>query len=204
MQRVPRPDPRPRRPRVPIALVKPPADHALIRLLKGKMPLEEGQESAWHDFAEIEVTAGKLWSGDPAILDVEDGYAHPLPNGTYIVAATVVQSEGHRHVGRLRAHLATQRGFQRGARVGENGTDSGMIGVGDIAALGTMGDVNADTLETRLEAATTGLGVLAFGKDKRIQVAFVPTGSDGTGPVYELLHGETAVGVELSFMGEMA
>jgi len=55
----------------------------------------------------------------------------------------------------------------------------------------------------RIEAQTAdGFGIITIRKFPGAVMPFVPTGSDGSGPVFALMSGGKRVGIELPFMGD--
>ena len=83
-----------------------------------------GVPSDWMLVAEITVSHGSLWAGDPYSCDGEDGCMIDAPNGRYVVEAQGYDYDGIRIIGRARARLASARDVSVGDVAGETGTDS--------------------------------------------------------------------------------
>ena len=164
---------------------------------------DRGVLTDWLDFVELDLPTGTLWGGDPFVANAEDGACVSVAPGRYLVQAKGVEfSRGERLVARLRV-LAPATSPELGPLVGQAGTDSGLIAVGDIAALDVLG-LHPDAIQEQIEELVVGdYGLAHLGSHGQAQLAYVATAwGDGTGPVFVLRCGSTVVGAELDFMGE--
>ena len=171
---------------------------------KGKAP--KGKTD-WLFFCTITVKSGQLWAGDPNLPNEDDGYAARVPSGTYVVEGIGMPFDGDRVVSRLRVRLESVSGPTLGEELGETGTDSATIGVCDIAAFESAYKKKggADRVQAAIDALEGEFfGILKVPEFPNAVMAFVPTGTDGTGPVYALMSGRKRVGIELPFMDEDA
>jgi hypothetical protein len=111
-----------------------------------------------------------------------------------------------RIVRRLRVRLQSEKNPRLGKELGNTGTDSAMIGVCDIKAFEkAIGPDPGDEVQDAIEAQTDdGYGIIKLKKFRGAVMPFVPTGSDGSGPVFALVSGRKHVGIELPFMEEEA
>jgi hypothetical protein len=100
--------------------------------------------------------------------------------------------------------LQSAKSLTIGKELGETGTDSAMIGVCDIKVFEkACGRDPGDEVQDAIEAQTDGgFGIITLKKFPGAVVPFVPTGSDGSGPVFALMSGGKRVGIELPFTGE--
>lgn len=157
----------------------------------------------WYFFHTLEIHLGGLWAGDPQLANAEDGLLVRVPNGKY-----VVECDGLPHrckaVTKLRVRLESATDVKRGRRLGETGTDSATIGVCEIAPFEAAYKEAGGEAEVQkaFDAQTEGFGIVTVPKFPGTNLAFVPTGSDGTGPVFALMSGKMRVGIELVFAGE--
>jgi len=155
----------------------------------------------WHAFHTLEIKAGQVWAGDPHLPNADDGLVVKVPPGRY-----VVECDGLPHrckaVSKLRVRLQTAKSVKRGEKLGETGTDSGTIGVCEIAAFETayLQKDGPDLVQKAIDSQKDGFGVITVRKFPALIMPFVPTGSDGTGPVFALMSGAKRVGIELTFM----
>lgn len=169
---------------------------------KGKA--SKGRTNDWLAFCTFDVTSGSLWAGDPHVADADDGWITKVPRGRYVVEG-VGRAEGrNRFVSRLRVRLQGAKNATTGKELGKTGTDSAMIGVCDIKAFDrACARASEDEVQGAIDAQTEdGFGVVRLRKFPGAVMPFVPTGSDGTGPVHALVSGGKRVGIELSFAGE--
>jgi len=92
----------------------------------------------------------------------------------------------------------------RGKKLGETGTDSATIGVCEISAFEAAYKKKGgpDAVQKAIDSQMEGFGVVTVPKFPGAVMPFVPTGSDGTGPVFALMSGKRCVGIELVFMNE--
>jgi hypothetical protein len=79
-----------------------------------------------------------------------------------------------------------------------------MIGVCDIKAFGkACARGSPDQVQDAIGAQTDhGFGIITLEKFPNAVMPFVPTASDGSGPVHALMSGGKRVGIELPFTGE--
>lgn len=166
---------------------------------KGSDP--KGKETDWLYFSTLTIKSGQLWAGDPHTPGAAHGCVVKLAPGQYIVEGTGMVSEGDRIVARLRVRLEGSENPTLGKSLGDTGTDSAMIGVCDIKAFEKIFDQdNEEEVQEAIEEQTgTGFGVMKFKDHPDAIMPFVPTGSDGTGPVFALMSGRKQVGIELPF-----
>ena len=171
-------------------------------LQKHKAP--KGVTKDWLPFCTLDVTTGSLWAGDPYVANADDGCVVKVPRGRYAVEAIGLSEGRQRVVSRLRVRLGSAKNPKLGKEVGETGTDSAMIGVCDIKAFDkACGPDSGDEVQAEIEAQTDdGFGIIKLKKFPAAVMPFIPTGSDGSGPVLALTSGGKCVGIELSFMGE--
>ena len=165
---------------------------------KGK----EAKTEDWLEFCTLDVKSGSLWAGDPHLANSEDGCVVEVPPGKYVVEGIGMPLMGGRVVSRLRVRLQSEDHPELGEEVGEAGTDSALIGVCDIEAFDeACGEDAGDEVQEAIESQTgDGYGIIKLEKFPGAVMAFVPTGSDGGGPVFELLSASgKCVGMELPF-----
>lgn len=167
---------------------------------KGKAP--KGVTKDWLHFCTLEITTGSLWAGDP-LASPDDGHVVKVPRGKYVVEGIGLADGRDRLVSRLRVRLESAKQVKVGKELGDTGTDSAMIGVCDIRAFDkACRGASDDAMQEAIEAQTRkGFGILAPKKFPGVVMPFVPTGSDGSGPVLALISAGKCVGIELPFMG---
>ena len=172
--------------------------------LSKKRKAPKGVTKDWLHFCTLDVTTGSLWAGDPYVANADDGCVVKVPRGRYAVEAIGLSCGRDRVVSRLRVRLGSVKNPKVGKEVGETGTDSAMIGVCDIKAFDmACGPDSGDEVQAAIEAQTDdGFGIITLKKFAGAVMPFVPTGSDGTGPVLALTSRGKCIGMELSFMGE--
>lgn len=166
---------------------------------------ESGVESEWLDLCTMAVPSGSIWVGDPLFAWAEaqssDGCLVEVPPGDYVVQAKALDFSNSKIVSRLRVLRVGCTSATLGAEVGEAGTDSAMLAVADQNALKRAFEtVCANEYEACQglvqEATSRPPGVLRPDPTADGLMAFVPSGSDGSGPVLELLSGGSRVGIE--------
>jgi hypothetical protein len=170
---------------------------------KGKAP--KGKTKTWMRFCTLDVATGALWGGDPHVANADDGCVVKVPPGRYAVEAIgLACGRRDRVVARLRVRLASVKNPVLGKEIGETGTDSAMIGVCDIKAFDAACKPDSgDEVQEAIEAQTDdGFGIITFKKFPGAVMPFIPTGSDGSGPVFALMSGARRIGMELSFMDD--
>jgi hypothetical protein len=170
--------------------------------LSGKGRFPKGQTTQWLPFCALQVKTGVLWAGDPHVANAEDGCVVKVPRGKYVVEGIGLTLGHHRIVSRLRVHLATAMNPNLGKEVGEAGTDSAMIGVCDIKAFNAAFAEDGDDAVQEAIAAHTdkGFGIVQVKRRPGAIMPFVPTGSDGSGPVFALMASGKRVGFQLAFI----
>jgi hypothetical protein len=91
-----------------------------------------------------------------------------------------------------------------GKEIGETGTDSAMIGVCDIGALdAALAQDSPDAVDEAIHAQVKkGFGIVKVTGRPGAVMPCVPTGSDGSGPVYVLMAGGRRIGFQLAFIDE--
>lgn len=163
-----------------------------------------GSKTEWMSFCTLDVKTGSLWAGDPHLANAEDGCVVKVPPGRYAVEGIGLLCEGERVVARLRVRLESVATPTLGGEVGDTGTDSAMIGVCDIEEFDkACGADSGEEVQDAIEAQTgDGFGTINLEQFPGAVMPFVPTGSDGSGPVFALMSGDQVVGMELPFMGE--
>ena len=169
---------------------------------KGKAP--KGK-TGWLPFCALEVKTGKLWTGDPMLPNEDDGCLVKVPRGKYLVEGIGMPFGSDRVVSRLRVRLESATEPKPGKEVGDAGTDSCMIGVCEIAAFEAayQHDAGPDRVQAALDSQTgEGFGILKVPGFPEAIMPFIPTGSDGNGPVLALMSAGKLVGIELPFMDE--
>ena len=167
---------------------------------------EAATESDWLSFCSLPVPTGRLWVGDPLMAWTEsqsgDGCVVDVPQGDYRVDAKVLAStDGGTVVSRLRVVLQGIESFSLGDVVGEAGTDSCQMAVTDqselkaafVAACDNEYEECIDLIEQETSAP---VGVVQPDPDSNGMLAFVSNGTDGGGPVLELLSDNRRVGIE--------
>ena len=169
---------------------------------KGKA--QKGKTKDWLSFCTLDVTTGSLWAGDPRLPNAEDGCVVKVPRGRYVIEGIGLALRRDRLVSRLRVRLQSAKKPKLGKEVGTAGTDSAMIGVCDIKAFNkAIGSDSEEEVQEVIEAQTgDGFGIITIRKFPGTAMPFVPTGSDGIGPVIALMSGQKCVGIELPFMDE--
>lgn len=160
-----------------------------------------GKTKVWLPLSRLPVTTGELWAGDPLQANKDDGCTIEAPVGVYLVEAIGRTWEFGRCAARLRVRLEGVPTPTVGGEVGETGTDSCMIGVCDIKAfLAAFGGAAPFERYKVIEPQTAGgCGVAAVPGFPQALMPFVPTGSDGIGPVLSLISGGRCVGIDLPF-----
>src|SRR5438874_8255237 len=100
---------------------------------KGRFPKAgvAGVESEWMDAGTLRVTEGKLWAGDPQMMDANHGCIVCAPKGIYRVQVKGMDFKGHKRSARVRAFLKSIAKPTLGKSFGQTGTDSGWIGLCD-------------------------------------------------------------------------
>jgi hypothetical protein len=169
---------------------------------KGKAP--KGKTKEWLHFCTLEVSTGSLWAGDPNLANADDGCLVKVPRGRYAVEGIGLASGRYRVVSRLRVRLESAKHPKLGKKLGDTGTDSAMIGVCDIKAFDkACGSASGAEVQEAIAARTgDGFGIITMKKFPGVVMPFVPTGSDGIGPVIALMSGGKRVGIELPFLDE--
>ncbi len=170
---------------------------------KGRAP--KGETEDWLPFCTLEVKTGKFWAGDPYLPNEDDGCVVEVPPGEYVVEGIGMAAGGERVVSRLRVRLKSATDLELGEEVGQTGTDSATIGVCEIDAFETayQQDDGPDKVQAALdEMEDGGIGILKVPGFPDLIMPYVPTGSDGTGAVLEVLSAGKRVGIELPFMDE--
>ena len=147
------------------------------------------------------MTTGALWAGDPNLANAEDGCVVKVPSGKYRIEGVGILLGRRRVVSSLRVRLEKAADPRVGKKVGTTGTDSAMIGVCDIkafdAAVRLAGeDSFQEALDTQIE---NGLGVVKVKRQPGAVMPCVPTGGDGSGPVFVLLSAGKRAGIQLTF-----
>ncbi|MBA3313530.1 MAG: hypothetical protein M3552_07080 [Planctomycetota bacterium] len=172
--------------------------------LSPKTEVPKGRTQDWLPFCTLDVTTGALWAGDPHLANADDGCVVKVPAGKYAVEAIGLSLGRDRVVSRLRLRLESELAPTLGEEVGDAGTDSAMIGVCDIEAFdAACGPDAGENVQAAIESQTDdGFGVITFEQFPGAIMPFVPTGSDGGGPVFALMSGRKRVGIELPFMEE--
>lgn len=169
---------------------------------KGKAP--KGKMKDWLPFCTLDMTTGMLWAGDPHLANADDGCVVEVPPGKYVVEGIGITFYGSRIVSKLRVRLEGVENLVVGNEVGDTGTDSAMIGVCDIKVFeAACGPDSGEEVQEAIESQTGyGFGTITIEKFPGVVMPFVPTGSDGNGPVFALVSDEKCVGIQLSFMEE--
>jgi hypothetical protein len=170
---------------------------------KGKAPTAD--VGAWLTLCTFNVTTGSLWAGDPLLTNAEDGCVAKVPAGQYVVEGIGGTQGRYRYVSRLRVRLKTVKSPTIGKKLGNTGTDSAMIGVCDIKEFNkACGRKSGDEVRQAIETQTDkGFGILTLKKFPGAVMPFVPTGGDGSGPVFARTAGAKRVGIELPFVNEV-
>jgi hypothetical protein len=169
---------------------------------KGKAP--KGETKEWLHFCTLEVISGSLWAGDPNLANADDGCLVKVPRGRYAVEGIGLATGRYRVVSRLRVRLESAKHPKLGKKLGDTGTDSAIIGVCDIKAFdrACASASGAEVHEAIAARTGDGFGIIALKKFPGAVMPFVPTGSDGIGPVLALMSGGKCVGIELPFLDE--
>jgi hypothetical protein len=183
---------------------------ALLQRDQWPEPGTAGRDLGWFDVAELPLSSGVLWIGDPgfswAELDAGDGLCIPLEPGRYAVRAFVMEFGEGAFVARLRVCAIDAPAPSLGDELAEAGTDSAAIGVCDAeemlsayrAVFGSDRNAGAQFLE---DFDFHRAGVLRVEGESGPGLIYVQSGfGDGGGPVFELKDGERRVGVELPFI----
>jgi hypothetical protein len=167
------------------------------------------RELGWFVVGKLPLPSGRLWIGDPGFswAELNDGdYGQvDLPPGEYYVLAYVVEMEKANVIARLRVSLTNDADLERGAAIATAGTDSAAIGVCDGAELwkafqDRFGDDEDSPVEFLEDFPFEPCGYLRPNGDQGAALIYIGTGSDGGGPVFELLKQGERVGVEIPFV----
>jgi hypothetical protein len=164
----------------------------------------------WFDVAELQLSSGALWIGDPGFSWAElaggDGNRVTLAPGGYVVRAFVTAFGDGNFVARLRVCAFGSLDPMLGRELAQAGTDCAAIGVCDAeemlaayrAQFGDDLNAGARFLE---KFDFQRAGVLRLTGESGPALVYVQSGfGDGIGPVLELLDGVRRVGVELPFI----
>jgi hypothetical protein len=155
----------------------------------------------WLVLAEVDTRSGSLWAGDPFMANVEDGYVASLRPARYrIEIQRALDGDG---IHRLRVVRGDVREPQAGGECGETGTDSASMAVCDLVWLEQLMP-DPDAMSAQIDAQLRGAewGVAHLGPAGEVPLVYVATGSDGTGPVFDLRHEGESIGFMLDFMPE--
>jgi hypothetical protein len=173
----------------------------LQEFLKGKGKLDKDASTEWLPFCTLTVKSGRLWAGDPYLPNAEDGCVAEVPPGVYAVEGRGKREGRDRYVARLRVYLSSEAPPDPGEEIGETGTDSCMMGVCDIAPFEAIKDDqdNESINEALEEDLDADFGVFTMKRFPDLEMPFVPTMSDGSGPVLGLFVEGRCIGIELSF-----
>src|SRR6516162_3118548 len=169
----------------------------LAKLLKkrDKPPGPAPQE--WLLAAKLPVSSGSLFIGDPS-YDPADAYVATVPPGTYLIEARLRDLGGEWYTARVRAILEGCDEPKLGKQIGETCTDLAVMAFYDLKAadeaIAGDNDLYMDRV-TRKSFATCGLVQLKL--TKPMTIAYVETGFDCGGLVYELRSDRRRVGVEV-------
>jgi hypothetical protein len=179
--------------------------HAILKMsgFSEQIKLPKSAMLNWHPFHTLMVKAGQLWVGDPHLPNADDGCIVKVPSGKYVVECDGLPSRCQA-VSKLRVRLESAKRAKRGKKLGETGTDSATIGVCEIAAFEAAykSKDGAEQVQEAIDSLTESFGVLTVPNFPEAIMPFVPTGSDGNGPVFALISDTKCVGVELLFMDE--
>ena len=173
----------------------------LREFLSGQGKFQKGKTTPWLPFCALRVTTGALWAGDPNVANAEDGCVVKVPRGKYRVEGVGISFGRRRVVSSLRVRLETTADPRIGKEVGTTGTDSAMVGVCDFkafdAAVQCAGeDAFQEALHTQIK---NGLGIIKVNRQPGAVMPCVPTGSDGSVPVFALLSAGRRAGIQLNF-----
>jgi hypothetical protein len=186
--------------------------HELAKLLTDEWPGHgvAGRDLGWFPLARLPLPSGRLWVGDPdfswAELRSDDGFRAQLVAGDYDVSASVTAFGQANLVSGLRVCRTGIGDAKLGGDIGEVGTDSAAIGVGDArevwnafcAGFGDDTDAPVLFLE-RFEHRRCGL--ILPGGDSGAAIVYVNSGfGDGGSQARELLVDGARVGVEIQFI----
>jgi len=167
-----------------------------------------GVESDWLDVgAEVEVTTGSLWAGDPFVCNAKDGCVVKVPKGTYVLQAKAMDFAGRKRVSRLRVVLQGAGKPGLGKKGGDTVTDTARMGVCDIVALHEAIAGDFDDFNDRITQFNYKMdcGVARFEMKAPIAIPYVANGfGDCDAPVYELKSRSKSkkgrIGIELEFL----
>jgi hypothetical protein len=169
-----------------------------------------GEVVGWVPITTLDLSSGKLWGGDPgfswAELRRNDGLRVSLEPGVYDVSAFVMAFGKWHVVARLRVCRKGVKEPKLGAAVGETGTDSGAIGVGDAKAVwnafeAKFGDDEDKPVMFLEQFNFRRVGLLHPNGSSDAGIVYVNCGfGDGSGPVLGLRDGRKRVGVEFVFV----
>lgn len=174
--------------------------HAVLAKAGVTIAPAKSETKDWHPFHTLQIKGGKLWAGDAQLANADDGFIATVPAGNYIVECDGLPRRC-KAVSKLRVRLESAADVKRGKKLGETGTDSATIGVCEIAAFEAAYEKKggADAVQKAIDSQSDGFGVIKVSKFPDAIMPFVPTGSDGTGPVFALMAGKKCVGIELAF-----
>ncbi len=154
--------------------------------------LAEGTETDWLDHLTIEVASGKLAVVDPAQFPIGAVVAAGLRPDAYEVAVKVLARGRARPIARMRA---LRTGITSPARGGELGRVSveARVGICDYELVAEATDVLPEERQQAAVASAGERGTATFDRAP-VPLVAVPAGSF---VVFELLHGDRRVGVEV-------
>jgi hypothetical protein len=161
-----------------------------------------GVETDWLALDTLEVPSGSLWVGDPYVCSAEDGCVVKVPKGTYSVEAKAMDFAGRKRVSRLRVFRRGATQLTLGKRVGETLTDTGLMAVCDIVALGEAVAGDNDAFNERVVNHNyKDCGTVRFTMSGPVELPYVAPGfGDCDGPVYGLRSGRRRVGIEVEIL----
>lgn len=177
-----------------------------LKASKGAFPKAGvvGVESPWMDVCSLTITSGKMWVGDPMMVD-PDYKTVKTEKGEYTVEVKGMDFKGHRRISRARAYLGDPASLTLGKSVGMIPVDSALTAFTDITlAVKAIGDTHGDEYLADFESATGdgGIGLVVFEyAGNSFPMAIIPCGlGDGGYDVYPLCVGKKTVGVEVEFL----
>lgn len=179
----------------------------LKQFLSSAGGINEGEMTDWMSHSMFELASNKLWAGDPAMANSDDGCVAEVDSGKIVVEAMGTSYDSENIIAKLRAYCSGAVNPARGEQIGGTGTDSGMIGFADAVLVDDTweNDLDNEFVDTMRDTVRE-IGDQRFGaiQWKKIVMPFVAVG-DGFGPVFAVTdESGKLVGLELSFVEEDA
>lgn len=161
-----------------------------------------GRESKWLLVADIDMTSGEVWLGDPTLApSLIDGIVVELARGVYRVEMRIMDYGDDRRVSRFRLVLAAADRTGLGAQIGMTGTDTALIGVIDNGAGAAFdSDETARIVDRKLQSAEWYARIRI--DEPALDMVAISSGfGDGEYRVFEIRDQGARAGLEIEFIG---